>query len=129
MTAQWRTDGDGNARQLVCPQIRPVPVFDASSGATLLSSLSTPVASHKVEVSVTDGLGHQSSPQSFTVFNRGLSNIAQLDIMSGGVLYTGRDIEVDGEKVTNATLSLMATTKGANPTSFAIDDPDLVTGP
>ena len=29
--------------------------------------------------------------------------------------------------MTNATLSLMATTKGANPTSFAIDDPDLVT--
>lgn len=123
------TDGDGNAiGARLLSQIRPVPVFDGLSGAySIVIPVNPGVASHKVEVSVTDGLGHQSSPQSFTVFNRGLSNIAQLDIMSGGVLYTGRDIEVDGEKVTNATLSLMATTKGANPTSFAIDDPDLVT--
>lgn len=122
------TDGVGNdIDERLLTEIRPAPEFDSRTGAySIVIPVNPGVASHKVEVVVKDALEHESPPQSFTVYNRGLSNIDRLDILSGDVLYTGRDIEVGADGVTTATLSLMATTKGANPYSFVIDDPDLV---
>ncbi len=121
-------DGEGKAiYDLLLSDVLPTPVYDSETGAySIVISVNPGVASHKVEVSVTDGIGHESPPQSFTVFNRGLSNIGKLDILSNGVLYTGNDIEADKINPTTRTLSLMATMKSASPNSFVIDDPDLV---
>ncbi|MGE5578981.1 MAG: InlB B-repeat-containing protein [Bacillota bacterium] len=121
-------DGDGKAiNALPISDISPLPVFDSKTGAySLVIPVNSGVSSHRVDVVVRDGLGHESEPQSFTVLNRGLSNIGKLDILSDGVLFTGNDIEVDETNPTTRTLSLMATTKSASPNSFVIDDPDLV---
>jgi hypothetical protein len=111
------TDGVGNdIDERLLTEIRPAPEFDSRTGAySIVIPVNPGVASHKVEVVVKDALEHESPPQSFTVYNRGLSNIDRLDILSGDVLYTGRDIEVGADGVTTATLSLMATTKGRQP--------------